>query len=65
MLKRGEISFHINEKDQPDDSVLFELIVEKGIEYLNANGYNAKIDSRLNNGTTTKSIKIIIRDSLQ
>lgn len=65
MLKRGKISFHIDEKDQPDDSVLFEVIVEKGIEYLNANGYNAKIDSRLSNNTTTKAMMIIIRDSLQ
>ncbi|MEI3639452.1 hypothetical protein [Lactococcus cremoris] len=65
MLKRGRINFEINEKDHPDDSALFELVIKKGIEYLNANGFNAKIDSVLSNGITTKSLEIIIRDSLE
>ncbi|MDG6154912.1 hypothetical protein NF716_00855 [Lactococcus formosensis] len=65
MLKRGMFDININEKDQPDDSALFELIVKKGIEHLNANGYDAKIDSVLSNGVTVKSIKVIIRDSLK
>lgn len=64
MLKRGTIEININPKDQPDDSAIFELLIKKGIEYLNANGYDAKIDSILGNEVTVKTIKIVIRDSL-
>ncbi|MCT1174284.1 hypothetical protein [Lactococcus lactis] len=65
MIQRGIIEFQINKEHHPEDSRLFELVVRKGIEFLNNNGYEAKVDYTLHNEDTVKAMEIVIKDSLK
>jgi|GEM_PF-5422508 len=65
MIQRGIIEFNIKPAHHPEDSRLFELVVRKGIEYLNANGFEAKVDYILHDEDTVKAMEVIIKDSLK
>ncbi|MGL5897978.1 MAG: hypothetical protein ACRCZN_13600 [Lactococcus lactis] len=65
MKQRGVIEFKIPKEYHPEDSRLFELIVRKGIDFLNNNGYEAKVDYILHNEDTVKAMEIIIQDKLK
>ena len=64
MKQRGVIEFQIRKEHHLEDSRLFELVVRKGIEFLNNNGYEAKVDYTLHNEDTVKAMEIIIQDKL-